>query len=174
MRGLVVVGSLALGLAGAGPMVAQVRGPVYANLTFGFSERRGEMKPGLATERASVGRLLVGGTAGAGLALAATQLAYQLTGGGEICGDDPCGMVAGLTALILLEPILIPAGVHVANHAQGSFAGALFASLVTGAVALYVGSRLDAGEGSLMVIPVIQILTSIMVERASATERGQL
>jgi hypothetical protein len=109
--------------------------------------------------------------AGAGLAIAATHLVYEANGGGRICGDDPCGMYAGIMSLVLLEPTLIPVGVHLANHRRGSFAGTFLASLVTGAAGLYVGSRANLGQEMLLVIPAVQVTVSALIERASENNR---
>jgi hypothetical protein len=84
-------------------------------------------------------RVILGGSAGATLAILAGRLTYELDGGGEICGDSPCGMIAGITTTLLLEPFLLPAGVHLANRRWGSFGGAFFASLAAGAATLWMG-----------------------------------
>jgi hypothetical protein len=120
-----------------------------------------------------MGRLFLGGVAGMGAAILGTHLAYQAGGGGRICGDDPCGFAAGLTAFIVLEPILVPAGVHLANHRRGSFPGTVFGSLLTGTAALYVGSKLDLGEGFVYLGAALQVLGAAVLERAGEKERNQ-
>ena len=164
MRITILVGMVLLAPTG---LMGQV-GPTYANLQAGYSNdwlslaRRPADPP-----RSSPGGLLLGGAVGVGLAIAASQVAYHWSGGGRICGDDPCGMVAGLMTLILLEPILIPVGVHLADRQRGSFGGALFASLLSGAAALYVGNWTNLGHGTLVLVPVVQIVASALIERAS-------
>jgi hypothetical protein len=131
--------------------------------------------PGLQLEVAAkpvpMERLFLGGVAGLGAAILGTHLAYQAGGGGRICGDDSCGLAAGITALLLLEPILVPAGVHLANHRRGSFAGTFFGSLLSGTVALYVGNKLDLGVEFVYVGAALQIATSAIIERAGERER---
>lgn len=99
-----------------------------------------------------MGRLRIGGVVGAGVSIAATHLICQANGGARICGDDPCGMYAGIMSLVLLEPILIPVGVH-------------------GAAAPYVGSRGNLEDGMLTVIPAVPITIPALIERASANGR---
>jgi hypothetical protein len=167
-----VAGFIVVLWAAAVPLQSQVAGPGREKPALGI---RHETAPApdyrFKPDQPGIGRLLVGGVTGAGVAIAATHLIYQANGGGRICGDDPCGMYAGIMSLVLLQPILIPVGVHLANHRRGSFAGTFFASLVTGAAGLYVGSRANLGDGMLIVIPAVQITISALIERAS--ENGQ-
>ena len=116
-------------------------------------------------------RLFLGGVAGLGAAILGTHLAYQAGGGGRLCGDDSCGLAAGVTALLLLEPILVPAGVHLANHRRGSFAGTFFGSLLSGAAVLYLGNKFDLGVEFVYVGAAIQIAASAIMERAGERER---
>ena len=149
----------------------QDAGPTYGNLRIGIPADGKTVEDRPAPVRPSLGPLLLGGAAGAGLAIAASHFAYQMNGGGRICGDDPCGMYAGLMTLIVLEPILIPVGVHLADQRRGSLGGALLASLAGGAAALYVGNWTNLGHGTLILIPLVQILASAVIERAS--QRGE-
>ena len=126
---------------------------------------------GVAATPVPMERLFVGGVAGLGAAILGTHIAYQAGGGGRICGDDSCGLAAGITALLLLEPILVPAGVHLANHRRGSFAGTFFGSLLSGAAALYLGNKLNLGVEFVYVGAALQIATSAVMERAGERER---
>lgn len=166
---------LIIGLWGAaGPLQSQVTGPVGDNLALGI---RRETVPAGAyrskPDQAGMGRLLIGGALGGGLAMAATHLIYQAHGGGRICGDDPCGLYWGVMSLVLLEPVLIPVGVHLANHRRGSFPATFFASLVSGAAGLYVANNANLDEGMLIVVPAVQIIISALIERASETARAR-
>jgi hypothetical protein len=128
-------------------------------------------EPGGTADPVPMERLFLGGAAGLGAAILGTHLAYQAGGGGRNCGDDSCGLAAGITALLLLEPILVPAGVHLANHRRGSFAGTFFGSLLSGATALYIGNKLDLGVEFVYVGAALQIATSALFERAGEKER---
>jgi hypothetical protein len=172
MQGTLLTSTLILAL-GAVSLNAQAAAPAYAKLTLGIQEdTRAITEYWPQTGQVPLGQLLLGGAVGVGLTVAATHLAYQMSGGGRICGDDPCGMYSGLMTLILLEPILIPAGVHIANHGRGSFGGTFFASLVAGGAALYVGNWANLGHGMLIVTPAFQIVVSALIERASENHRG--
>jgi len=118
-------------------------------------------------------KLFLGGVAGLGAAILGTRLAYEAAGGGRICGDDSCGMYAGITALLVLEPLLVPAGVHLANHRRGSFAGTFFGSLLSGTAALYVGNKLNLGVEFVYVGVALQIAASAIMERAGEKERNR-
>ena len=159
-----------LALFGSNPLLGQDAGPTYGNLAIGLTSDGKTVEDRLVMIRPSIGPLLLGGAAGAGLAIAASLFVYQMNGGGRICGDDPCGMYAGLMTLVVLEPILIPVGVHLGNHRRGSLGGTLFASLVSGAAALYVGNWTDLGPGTLVLVPGVQIVASALIERASQRE----
>ena len=122
--------------------------------------------------RAGVGRLFLGGVAGLGVAILGTHLAYQAGGGGRLCGDDSCGLAAGATALIVLEPILVPAGVHLANRRRGSFAATFFGSLLSGAALLYIGNALDLSEEFVYAGAAAQIAAAVIMERVGENERN--
>lgn len=121
--------------------------------------------------QAGAEKLFLGGVAGLGAAIIGTRLAYEAAGGGRLCGDDSCGMYAGITAILVLEPLLVPAGVHLANHRRGSFPGTFFASLLAGTAALYVGNKLDLGVEFVYVGAAIQIAAAAIMERVGENER---
>ena len=102
---------------------------------------------------------------GTGVAVGAGILVYQLAGGGTVCGDDPCGLVGGLLTAIVVEPVLVPFGVHLANHRRGTFATTLTASTVAAGAVLLIGHKLGLGSKLLIVIPVSQIIGSVVAER---------
>ncbi|MEO8201761.1 MAG: hypothetical protein ABI679_14625 [Gemmatimonadota bacterium] len=113
-------------------------------------------------------RLGLGGLLGGLTAVAGGQLAYQLGGGGRICGDDPCGLWYGVASTVVLEPVLIPAGVHLANHRNGNFSLSLVASSAVGAGALLLGQRVGIGPPIFLLTPVLQVIAATLVVRATS------
>lgn len=149
----IVIGSLAFALLGS-PVAAQ--GP-----------RLGYAGPVPDSPPASDFRLVGGGVIGFAAAAGAATLIYQLAGGGTICGDDPCGLVGGLIGWILVEPVLVPLGVNLADRREGSYGAALFGSVVVGGGILAAGSRLGLDDELLLVVPVGQILGAVIGEKMS-------
>ena len=172
-----LVGMLLLLLTATTPAPGQIQGPSNARLSLDVRREfiTGNQPVDSPAVRSMVGmeRLFLGGLAGMGMAILGTHLAYQAGGGGRICGDDSCGLAAGLTALLVLEPILVPAGVHLANHRRGSFPGTFFGSLLSGTAALYVGSKLNLGEEFVYVGAAFQIVSAAVLERVGEKERNQ-
>ena len=70
---------------------------------------------------ASGSGLVLGGVAGFFSTALVSLAAYDLSGGGRVCGDDRCGFASALGAFFLGEPFLVPAGVHLANRRRGSY-----------------------------------------------------
>jgi hypothetical protein len=112
-------------------------------------------------------QLIGGGFLGAVGAVALGQVAYQVAGGGRLCGDDDCGLWYGVLATVALEPVLIPVGVHIANHGQGSGGLTFLASAAAGAAGLFLGHAANLDNGFVYLLPVIQIGTAVIVERAT-------
>jgi hypothetical protein len=117
--------------------------------------------------RSSVGAAL-GGVVG----LYALGLAgFYLSGGGDICGDDACGLVGGLLGAVMGEAIGIGLGAHVGNGGRGDALSAIGASLgvllLSGMVAQYV----HPGEDAVYVIPFLQIAGAVWAEVATARSR---
>jgi len=92
---------------------------------------------------------------------------YHVGGGGEICGDDPCGFAEGIYGALFGEILGVAAGVHVANRRLGSFGADLCASLLT----LVVASAVFSGTNSDVAVPVAlisQLGATVAVERFAA------
>jgi len=93
---------------------------------------------------------------------------FHLSGGGDICGDDACGLVGGLLGAVLGEAIGIGLGAHVGNGGRGDALSAVGASLgvllLSGMVAQYV----DPGEDAVYVVPFLQVAGAVWAELATA------
>jgi hypothetical protein len=87
-------------------------------------------------------------------------------GGNRICGDDACGLEEAAYGAVIGETALLPLGVHLANHRRGNYGLSLLASAGVTAVGLLA---IDASnDGSpLIAIPIAQLITSILIERAT-------
>lgn len=124
-------------------------------------------------ESASFGRLAGGGILGGLAAIGVGQIAYELGGGGRICGDDPCGLWAGVVSTIILEPVLIPVGVHLANHSQGNVGLAFLASAGAGIGGLLLDHEARIGAPLIVLTPLAQIVVAALVERATTHPEAQ-
>ena len=170
----ILLGTCLLSFAALSPLAGQAVGPTNASLTLGMKAlegNRGETLQG-SPGQVSMGRLILGGAVGFGVAVLATRLVYQANGGGRICGDDPCGMYPAILTLMIAEPILIPVGVHAANHGRGSLGGTFFSSLLTAGAMLLVGNWIDMGDAGFYITPPVQILAAALVQRASEGVRS--
>lgn len=116
----------------------------------------------------NTGRLVMGGVVGTGVAVGAGILVYQLAGGGTVCGDDPCGLVGGLLMAIVVQPVLVPLGVHLANHRRGNFAATMLASTAAAGAVILLGSQFDLDGDLLLAVPALQIGVSVLAERATS------
>lgn len=91
---------------------------------------------------------------------------------GGCTGEDFCGLAGALLGATIGETLLLPAGVHVANHARGSY---LLAVGATSLVAVGVWTvALGANNGTvLLAIPAGQLITAALVElHTAATPRA--
>jgi hypothetical protein len=113
--------------------------------------------------RSAVGAAL-GGVAGF---CALGLVGFHLSGGGDICGDDPCGFLGGLLGAVLGEAIGIGLGAHVVNGGKGDALSAVGASLgvllLSGMLAQYV----EPGEGAVYVVPILQVAGAVWAEVAT-------
>jgi hypothetical protein len=97
---------------------------------------------------------------------------YTLGGGGEICGDDPCGLVGGAFGAVIGEIVGVGLGVHLGNARAGRLDITIAASLG----ALLVGSRLAGATGwePGVLIPLVgtaQLAATVFAERRLAPSR---
>jgi hypothetical protein len=131
----------------------------------------GITQPGPGVSEVGTGRLLLGGVVGGAAGVGAAVLIYQVAGGGDTCGDDPCGLYYGLLAGIVFEPIAVPLGVHLANNQRGNYVVSLLASVALGGAVWLGGSQLGLGDELIVLVPVAQLAGAILGEQRS--ERHQ-
>ncbi|HEY6059567.1 MAG TPA: hypothetical protein VIV10_03195 [Gemmatimonadales bacterium] len=121
-----------------------------------------------ALPRPHDGAMVLGGLAGGVVGFFAGGYAGAMAGGGNrVCGDDPCGLEEGVWGAAAGVSTFIPLGVHLANGRRGSYGAELAASLVVGAVGLGLAYNSNSGV-PLLLVPVGQIVTSMLIERAAA------
>jgi hypothetical protein len=107
--------------------------------------------------------LVAGGIAGG---------AVGVFGGGLIGGKlrendcEDCALEGVVYGAVAGGSALLPLGVHVANGRRGNFGLSLLSSLAIGGVGLAVA--LEANEAAVLIpVPVLQIVSSILIERAT-------
>jgi hypothetical protein len=105
-----------------------------------------------------------GGTVGV---VAGGLVGWELAGGNTICGDDACGLAAGAYGAIIGESTLLPLAVHLANHSRGNYWLSLLASAGIGAAGVLAVDGANDGW-PLAGIPILQILSSIVIERSTS------
>ena len=114
--------------------------------------------------------LMLGGILGGAAGLLGGGLAgYHLGGGGRLCGDDSCGLYAGVLGAVAGEMALLPLGVHLANHSHGNYGYSLLASVAIGVVGTSAAAKHESGL-VLLAVPIVQIVSSILIERATSRE----
>ncbi len=126
--------------------------------------------PDTGHEPAHGSGLVLGGVAGFFATAALSRAAYEVAGGRRICGDDSCGLAAGLSTFFVAEPFLIPAGVHLANQRKGSYTTAAGMSAVIWFGGLMLGSKADVPGEYILALPVAQIAASVII--IDRTARG--
>ncbi len=164
------IGMMILALALAAPAMgaAQQRAPGF---TAWQATVPGPVRPAPGVEPAGGGRstprLVVGGLLGGGVGLGLGALVGGALGGGDtLCGDDPCGLAEAIFGAIGGEVALLPLGVHLANGRRGNYLLSLLASAGVAAGGLALSGGGDHGE-VLAAVPVLQIVTSILIERGT-------
>jgi hypothetical protein len=134
-----------------------------ADMTLVASSRR--PMAGVPRTDDDIPKLVFAGVIGAAAGFVAGALVFRNTSCGELDCLAPAiyGGLGGLSAGT-------PLGVHLANGKRGSYGLALAASLAIGAAGL--GAAMLADEPAvLFAIPVLQIVSSIGIERATSRER---
>jgi len=115
------------------------------------------------------GEMIGAGLIGGAIGLAAGGLAgYLLGGGGDICGDDACGLVSGFGGAVIGESIGLAFGVHSGNGRRGSFVADMVASLAVAGAGVAALAAIDPDHGglyALAVTPVVQLGVTIAIER---------
>lgn len=111
---------------------------------------------------APASRLVLGGIAGAAATLGLAA-AVGSASGERLCGDYSCGGLNALAVAVLAEPFLVPAGVHVANRRRGSYTTAAAVSSAIWFGGLMLGSRSRVPGEYILLLPVAQIATSVII-----------
>lgn len=111
---------------------------------------------------------VVGGAAGL---FGGAIIGGTLGGGNSICYDDPCGLEEALLGAVLGESVLLPLGVHLANHSHGNYGYSLLGSLAVGAVGIGLAGAIDSTE-LLLAVPIGQIISSVLIERATSRPKA--
>ncbi len=162
---------LLLSVTVAAPLTAQVRAlgwrswraPSLANA----AEPQGSARQ---AHSASTPTLILAGLGGGTVGLFAGGLGgWQIGGGNSICGDDACGLEGGAYGAIIGESALLPLAVHLANHHRGSYWLSLLASAGIGAAGVVAVDATNDGW-PLIGVPIGQMITSILIERATAKQ----
>lgn len=117
-----------------------------------------------ATFERRIPAMMIGGALGTASTFVVTYAAYELSGGGDICGDAACGGPSALVTLFFVEPALTALGVHLGNGRRGDFHATMGASYLIGWGGTALGARLGADRGLILLIPIAQIAASILVE----------
>jgi hypothetical protein len=122
--------------------------------------------------------LVLGGAATAAAGMVAFSLVGALIGGyscADIGNPDSCRMEGGLWGAAVGYTVGIPAGVHLANRRAGS----LGPSLLTSAAIAGAGAAIGFGIGTDQSIavaalsaPIIQMVSSVIIERRTARRRA--
>ena len=114
------------------------------------------------------GAMVLGGLAGGVVGFFAGGYAGAMAGGGNrVCGDDPCGFEEAVWGAAAGVSTFIPLGVHLANGRHGSYGKDLAASLVIGVAGMSLAYQSNSGV-PLLLMPVGQIVASVLIERAAA------
>jgi len=128
---------------------------------------------GSASLAEDITRSAVGAALGGVVGFYALGLAgFQLSGGGDICGDDACGFVGGLLGAVVGEAIGIGLGAHLGNGGRGDALSAIGASfgvlLLSGMLAQYLAQYVELGEGAVYVVPILQVSGAVWGEVTTA------
>lgn len=159
IAGLVIAIALSAPPRAAGQRLA----PAYLGADLPTTSERGPVPVG-----PNDGAMVLGGLAGGVVGFFAGGYAGAMAGGGNrVCGDDPCGFEEAIWGAAAGVSTFIPLGVHFANGRRGSYGAELAASLVVGAVGLGLAYSSNNGV-PLLFVPVGQIVTSMLIERAAA------
>ncbi len=153
-------------LAATAPLAAQQRATAWErwNAPILFPDRIAAPTSRHGSTVAMVAAGLGGGTVGF---FAGGFVGYELGGGNLICGDDACGLEEAAYGAIAGESILLPLGVHLANHRRGNYGLSLLASAALGGFGILAVNASNDGS-PLIVVPIAQLVTSVLIERATS------
>jgi hypothetical protein len=119
--------------------------------------------PAVPRQRVAPALLVLGGLAGGAVGVFGGALI-----GGKLTENDceDCVIEGIVYGAVVGGSALLPLGVHVANGRRGSFGLSLLSSLAIGGLGLAVA--LEANEAAVLIpVPVLQIVSSILIERAT-------
>jgi hypothetical protein len=155
--------------AGTGSLRAQVL-PQHVHSTRTSAVQHGTSDGTPLAE--DITRSAIGGALGGVVGFYALGLAgFYLSGGGDTCGDDACGLLGGVLGAVLGESIGIGLGAHFGNGARGDALSAIGASfgvlLLSGMISQYV----EPGESAVYVVPILQVAGAVWAELATAGRR---
>lgn len=125
------------------------------------------VRPAVQREAGTVGLVLAGLTGGTLGFFGGLYLGSAIGGGNRICGDDACGLEEAAYGAVIGESVLLPLGIHLANHSRGNYGLSLLASAGIAAVGIAAISATDDAS-PLIAVPIAQIVSSILIERATA------
>ncbi|MEO8138993.1 MAG: hypothetical protein ABI742_05065 [Gemmatimonadota bacterium] len=152
-------------LAAAAPLSAQTRAPEWRS--WRAPSLDGAQSPQPARSTSTAGLVLAGLGGGTVGAFAGGVLGWQLGGGNDICGDDSCGLAGAAYGALIGETTLLPLAIHLANHRHGNYWLSLLASAGISVAGILAVDAANA-PGPLIGVPVAQIISSILIERATA------
>lgn len=129
-------------------------------------------------EGRSTGALVAGGLAGGVAGVIAGRAAGAwLSNLNCDVGCDESAAYLGIFGAMVGESLLLPLGVHLTNRRLGSYYPAMMASVaVTGAAVglVYamskISDRVSSAEGLVVVVPILQLVASIQIERQTAKQ----
>ncbi len=132
--------------------------------------REAGLRPGSSGGTSVVG-MTAGGLVGGAVGFAGGALIGGILGGGNaICGDDACGLEEAAYGAVAGQSILLPLGVHIANGRRGNYGFSLITSVVIGVAGIVVVDATNDGA-PFIAVPVLQLVSSILIERATSRPR---
>jgi len=96
--------------------------------------------------------------------------AGALVGGALGCSGDhsgECGFGPGIAGALVAGSFTIPAGVHLGNYSRGDLLKDVLVSAAIGGIGIAVGSSVDDTGVWLLLVPVGQIIGSVVMETKS-------
>jgi hypothetical protein len=162
LLGLPAAPAAAQGGAASGPFSRWQAAPILRlNETAGVAAAAPAPRDGLTLALGGVAGGVAGFFAGGygGVAIAeATDDCYT---------DDWCGIGAAFTGAAIGSAAAIPLGVHLANRSRGNYGRSVAVSAGIGALGILAAIAAESGE-VLVAIPVAQIVSSVLIERATS------
>ena len=120
-----------------------------------------------ARTSASDGRLILGGLAAGAVGFFAGGYVGALIAD-DASADEFAALGGFATGAVIGETIGVPLGVHLANRRQGKLLPSVFASAGISAIALFAATRGEDHLEYLVAVPLIQLVTSIAIERGTS------